>query len=237
MSDSIRPKRKEFTEDTKLKCLLWSYRHCCLCDKVCGTDIEIAHTDKPEDNNIDNAIPLCYDCHAEISRYNDEHPRGNKYRPRELKSRRDQIYEKYTRHLVPPVLYKLNPVTFMDSNREKPRVGFQISHLGDYLPVKTTVDVEPFLGGESLGSGRGFYYSGKIKWHLNPRQTIVGNFPIKRESYESTKKFSIEIRVTLIDMYDRQHGLLPVCYTYVRKNNNWNLDPTSYKERYGDVKE
>ena len=102
--------RAPFTDDTKRKCLLWSDRHCCLCGKVCGTDIEIAHIGQPEDNDIENAIPLCYDCHAKIGRYNVEHPRGNKYKPDELKARRDQIYEHYTRHLVPPLNIQLGPI-------------------------------------------------------------------------------------------------------------------------------
>ena len=72
----------DFCEEDKTKCLLWCSRHCCLCGKACGTNIEIAHViPKGQDgsDDIDNAIPLCFDCHSEIGRYNKEHPRGNKY--------------------------------------------------------------------------------------------------------------------------------------------------------------
>lgn len=41
----------------------------------------------------ENGIPLCFDCHAEVGRYNDKHPKGNKYTPWELKRRRDRFYE------------------------------------------------------------------------------------------------------------------------------------------------
>lgn len=99
-------KKYDFSEDIKRKCLLWSDRHCCLCGKVCGIDIEVAHIEQKKDD-LDNAIPLCYDCHAAIGRYNDGHPRGLKYRFDELKARRDQIYEKYTGHFVSPLLLKL----------------------------------------------------------------------------------------------------------------------------------
>jgi hypothetical protein len=36
-------------------------------------------------NNIENAIPLCFDCHAEVHSYNDNHPRGRKYTTDELR--------------------------------------------------------------------------------------------------------------------------------------------------------
>ena len=101
-------RKKDFSEDIKLKCLLWSSRHCCACDTACGLDIEIAHIDPKGGEDFDNAIPVCYYCHAQIGRYNKEHPRGNKYRIKELKKRREQIYEKYTRHLVPPLLFLPN---------------------------------------------------------------------------------------------------------------------------------
>jgi hypothetical protein len=44
----------------------------------CGTD-EIA-----------NAIPVCFECHAEIHSYNDQHPRGRKFQPEELRSHKEQ---------------------------------------------------------------------------------------------------------------------------------------------------
>ena len=71
-------------------------RLCCLCLKQCGIKIEVAHIvdeAKGGPSTPDNGIPLCFDCHQDIGSYNDEHPRGNKYRPNELKARRDQVYE------------------------------------------------------------------------------------------------------------------------------------------------
>jgi HNH endonuclease len=41
-------------------------------------------------DDIDNAIPLCFECHAEVHAYNDAHPRGRKFRPDELRAHRDQ---------------------------------------------------------------------------------------------------------------------------------------------------
>jgi hypothetical protein len=41
-------------------------------------------------DTIDNAIPVCFECHAEIHSYNDKHPRGRKFRPEELRGHREQ---------------------------------------------------------------------------------------------------------------------------------------------------
>jgi hypothetical protein len=41
-------------------------------------------------DDIDNAIPVCFDCHAEIHLYNPAHPRGRKYTAEELRMHRDQ---------------------------------------------------------------------------------------------------------------------------------------------------
>lgn len=60
---------KRFSEEIKLKALLWSNRHCCVCDKPCGLDIEIAHIDPTGGEIFDNAIPVCYTHHAQIGRY------------------------------------------------------------------------------------------------------------------------------------------------------------------------
>jgi 5-methylcytosine-specific restriction endonuclease McrA len=94
-----------FNEKDKIKILLWSERHCCLCDKPCDTNIVIHHIQqegRPDEElkNIENAIPLCYDCHGRIKSYNLAHRVGTSYRIEEIKARRNQIYDKYTRDLV-----------------------------------------------------------------------------------------------------------------------------------------
>lgn len=226
-------RKKDFSEDIKVKCLLWSDRHCCLCGKACGTDIEIAHINSKGGNDLDNAIPLCYDCHSAIGRYNKEHPRGNKYRPKELKTRREQIYERYTRHLVPPVHFEIIPRKGDSKQIRLPRVGFIITHFGDSLPVRFKVSVRVFLGGKELGSIVNLkkpYYSGGIIWNLNPRHTFFGNFSVPKECVDSAEDLKLEVKVTIIDPYDRSHELYPVCYTYVRDKNYWFTEPTSFSE-------
>jgi hypothetical protein len=73
--------------------LVKCHRRCCICHRYCGTKIETDHIDLralSKDDSIENAIPVCFECHAEIHSYNDKHPRGRKFRPEELRLHRDQ---------------------------------------------------------------------------------------------------------------------------------------------------
>jgi HNH endonuclease len=65
--------------------LVACHRRCCVCHRFCGFKMELHHMDQgseSEDDSIENAIPLCFECHAEVQLYNDSHPRGRKFHPR-----------------------------------------------------------------------------------------------------------------------------------------------------------
>lgn len=85
-----------FHEKDKRALLIKSGRRCSLCWKYCGTKIEVAHI-IPEveggSDDEDNGIPLCFDCHAEVGHYNPNHPRGNKFSPKELKEHRERLFQ------------------------------------------------------------------------------------------------------------------------------------------------
>ncbi|MBM4273323.1 MAG: HNH endonuclease [Deltaproteobacteria bacterium] len=219
----------EFSEEDKIKCLLWCNRHCCLCGKACGTNIEIAHIiqkgKEGSTSNIDNAIPLCFDCHSEIGKYNAEHPKGNKYRPKELKARREQIYEEYTRHLVPPINYTITQEQFNNPKRTLPNIGFNIHHLGDALPVKALVNIAIFLDGKYIGKPEAGLYAGEHLWNLNPRFAIFGHFYAPKVVVNGTGKLEVKVEITVIDQYEREHRLLPIGYVYIREDNSWYLEP------------
>lgn len=227
------PKTAEFKEEDKIKMLLWCDSHCCLCNKACGTNIEIAHIDQSAGNNIDNGIPLCYNCHAEIGSYNKEHPRGNKYRPKELRARRNQVYEEHTRHLVPPILPSLiSPAESENTRaiRPLPFVATRLQHFGDSLPVQVRVEAKVILGDRKLGLVRDStgYYNGRVRWNINPRTVFSGGFSIPQECATSNEELKIEMRVTVIDQFKREHKLLPQCFRYVRERGFWNLEPKSF---------
>ena len=216
-----------FNLETRTKVLLWCDRHCCLCKKNCGINIEVHHVE-PEaaggSDNIDNAIPLCFDCHGAVQHYNDEHPRGTKYKADELKTRREQVYEEFTRHLVPPVHYALTQALASGGSRRFPDVGFTITHYGDSLAVKVRVHIKSDRVGEHLDLPRG-YYTGETLWHLNPRFSINGHFEIPATYPRIHESFTLILQVSMIDQYEREHQHLPVGYTYVPDKNSWFLEP------------
>ena len=78
-------------EQVLIKCK----RHCALCERCVGVKIEVHHIvpkQKGGSDDIENLIPLCFDCHQEVGGYNTNHPKGNKYTENELKARRDEVY-------------------------------------------------------------------------------------------------------------------------------------------------
>jgi len=82
-----------FDADTKERMFIQGHRICCLCYKQCGSNIEAAHIEAAGGDDFENGIPVCLDCHQEIGAYDDKHPKGNKFRPNELRSRRDLVYD------------------------------------------------------------------------------------------------------------------------------------------------
>ena len=99
-----------FSPQTVEQVLVACGRHCCLCHKFCGTKIELHHiTPRSEGgtDEIDNCVPLCFDCHAEVEHYNTKHPRGRKFTPGELKAHRDQWYGRFKQsgHDIPKTDY------------------------------------------------------------------------------------------------------------------------------------
>jgi len=88
-----------FSSSVKEEAFVKCGRCCCICGKFCGTKIEVHHI-KPKaqggDNTIENCVPLCFDCHAEMSTYDSKHPKGNKYSQSELKRHRDETFKKHS---------------------------------------------------------------------------------------------------------------------------------------------
>lgn len=63
------------------------HRRCCVCHRFCGVKMELHHAEHKADGGNDdlgNAIPLCFECHAEVNHYNNAHPRGRKFTIEEL---------------------------------------------------------------------------------------------------------------------------------------------------------
>ena len=226
---------KDFKEKEKIQRLLWCDRHCCVCEKACGIDIEFAHIDPKSGSDIDNGIPVCYDCHAKIGMYNLKHPRGIKLRAKELKARREQIYEKYTRHLVAPVQYFITNVVnpsdpiLKGKYRKYPDITFNITNMSDYLPIRLFITLRGVLNGKniSLDLPTGLYTGDKI-WNLNPRNMVNGHFTIRNRRLVNLKKtdwLEIKVKMKLLDIWDREHNFLENGYVYNQEGGYWYFEP------------
>lgn len=89
-----------FSKKVKKNVLKKCKRYCCICEKYAGTHIELHHIKQKADggkDTEDNCIPLCFDCHSEVGSYNPHHPKGTKYSEEELKTIRDEFYQKVTK--------------------------------------------------------------------------------------------------------------------------------------------
>lgn len=216
-----------FDPAIRTRVLLWSDRHCCLCKKSCGVNIEVHHVipeNKKGKSDLDNAIPLCFDCYSEIMHYNNEHPRGTKYKSEELKTRRDQVYEEFTRHLVPPITGEVTQSVPGGLTRKFPDVGFLLTHHGNSLPVQVRVIVESIIG------ERGIlipceYYSGKKLWHLNPHFSFTGHFTMPKSLIPKTGSLELKVKLGIIDQFEREHPYLPVSFVYIPDDNCWYAEP------------
>ena len=83
----------EFKDKDVEKLLVACHRCCCVCHRFCGVKMEIDHIIPQADkgpSTYENAIPVCFECHAEIHSYNTNHPRGKKFQSGELRAHRDQ---------------------------------------------------------------------------------------------------------------------------------------------------
>jgi hypothetical protein len=88
--------RREFSTAVAEAALIQCRRHCCVCDRWCGAKMIIHHIEGHEDNTDENALPVCFDCHAEIVSYNETHPLGRKFNASELRRVREITYAKYS---------------------------------------------------------------------------------------------------------------------------------------------
>jgi hypothetical protein len=187
--------------------------------------IELHHIVPAGDGGPDteeNAMPLCFDCHARVGHYNTSQPRGLKYKETELKKRRDQIYEEHTRHLVPPIAYEV-------FDRGLPKVadlGFRVKNTGNTWPVRLRVIVDVFIDGELLlKPWSDPLYRGLVLWNLNPGHGMNGHVELVPEAKDPTRKLRVGVHVTVIDIYEREHKLLPVTWAFDYDAKSWWFDP------------
>ena len=108
-----------FSQDVKMQAMVACGRCCAICHKFCGNNMEVHHIIQKSDggnNTFENAIPLCFNCHAEVGQYNEHHPKGIKFTSEELRLHRDNWYKKVAESpavLEAPETRELDMKTYM----------------------------------------------------------------------------------------------------------------------------
>lgn len=85
-----------FSQKIKQEIFVLCARHCCVCRKSKGIKLEVHHI-KPKkeggQDTFENAIALCFDCHADAGHYFAGHPKGSKFSPEELIRHKEEWFE------------------------------------------------------------------------------------------------------------------------------------------------
>lgn len=143
-----------FPKDVVDMALVASGRCCCICHKFCGVRIETHHIrpkSKGGDDSSENCIPLCFDCHAEVEHYNDQHPRGRKFSENELLKHRDTWFSKVKElNTIKPLPNDAPQVTQLVSGKGNMVAGRDLSIYTERLVRKTVVQTDP--GGKHISN-------------------------------------------------------------------------------------
>jgi hypothetical protein len=96
-----------FSPKVKEEALKRSARHCSVCHRYKGVKMEVHHLIQEADggpNTLENAIPLCFDCHSDAGHFNNRHPKGSKLSIPGLTKSRDSWYNFVSENSIPEKL-------------------------------------------------------------------------------------------------------------------------------------
>lgn len=220
-------KRVAVREEDRAKLLLWCARHCCFCGRECTTNIVIHHIDgDPSNNDLDNLMPVCFDCHGELERYNPEHPVGTRYRYLEIKKRREQIYELYTLPYLRKASITISKYIYGGKlERSLGDTSCTVKSLSDDIPIRLRLRIKAYHDNEKLALRRGDLYSGSALWNLNPSQIVAGHFPLPVSKDAEPFLYRVEVFWRIVDVLDREHRMLPFSYVWSEPDRDWWFDP------------
>jgi len=143
-----------FPKDVVDVVLVASGRCCCICHKFCGVRIETHHIrpkSKGGDDSFENCIPLCFDCHAEVEHYNDQHPRRRKFSESELQKHRDAWFSKVEElNKLKPLPNDVPQVIQTVSGKDNIVAGRDLSIHTKRVVRKTVVQTDP--GGKHISN-------------------------------------------------------------------------------------
>ena len=96
-----------FSPKIKNEILIDAARHCCVCHRYKGVNVEVHHIEPQASggsNTYENAIALCFDCHADAGHYNPSHPRGTKFSPSELRKAKERWFRMVKENDIPQAI-------------------------------------------------------------------------------------------------------------------------------------
>jgi HNH endonuclease len=157
-------KKLAFSAKVKDQVLVSCARHCCICHRFVGLKIELHHIvqiAEGGEDSINNCIPLCFECHADMRSYDHRHPKGTKYTRSELILHRENWYKKIS-----------NPN--LSSYNEKTNSFDKL--LFEKLIDKIEIDTIKFIDGHDFGTMFEKKYIDKMHDYISINETAFDEF-------------------------------------------------------------
>lgn len=164
-------------------------------------------------DTFENAVPLCFDCHAEVKSFNPHHPKGSKITENELRAHRDSWYGK----VAQPIAYS-NGISTAEVDK---KVFYALNR---YLCVRYLEWIRDQNLGDSFRSTEYNYFRKFLE-------------KIKLPSYEFFNADLETAKANLADsirvFYDKASSYIFCEDDICRIPNEWRVyEPELYKESY-----
>ena len=212
-----------FSEKVAIEALLLCERSCCICHKFCGKKIELHHIKQKAvggDDSLENCIPLCFDCHADMGKNDAMHPKGKQYSELELIGHRDRWYAKIKNSMHP---------SNDNSTNELDNKLFQ-----DICSVFSP-DIRYWLSEASIGGSHPYRVFGPLNRFLEISKDPLNEFlhvemeKLRGNLLSSIKKF---ISYKAFNTFVRNFGGEEICVTrqWMVNHEDWFPQSMSYEE-------
>lgn len=177
------------------ECMVKSARCCCVCHKHKGLNIEVHHIIPKEQGGSDtedNAIALCFDCHADAGHYHAKHPKGTKLSPSELKKHKKNWYRIVeSKTQCNSIAICGNVIWGEDENRASIIENFVDSLSEELLNEKPFDKKYMIRHGNAYGVGKRI---DSTAWRLNKRERIESmELPMDTESRSKWKEYRYKL--------------------------------------------
>ncbi|MBX2979337.1 MAG: HNH endonuclease [Flavobacteriales bacterium] len=189
-----------FPRSVREKALVLSARHCCSCHKHGAVNVEVHHLVPPREGgsqDLDNAIVLCGECHAQAGHYNVKHPRGSKYSVTELRLARDTWYDIVASgtikvdHTSPPPIY-VRYLVDLD----------HVDEIGGREPA-----LLPILGPTPVHGGEAARYTSTYRDQMRSVENTYANLEVYRALWAA--QINEEMRGTDYPSYNAARSVTP----------------------------